>query len=219
MTAAVLLLFALAASLAFIPGFRAAVADRLGVHGIRIVIEGETPTPAATPITQTLFLGRPATLDEAADTAPFAIAIPATAAYGAPDEVYLRALSDGNTLLSLVYHTTPDLPETGETGVGALLMAFASRDNAAYLAKSVHAEGGFIQRVTVDGREAWWVTGVTSLTLLDDPSRASFSGGLSRPSGNVLLWEAGGVTYRLESALSRDAAIAFAESLTSPGGE
>src|SRR5687768_7667662 len=77
--ALLLLLLAGLGAMAFIPDFRSAVADRLGVDGIRIVFTDDTPdTPVpGTPVGATLLLGDRVTLEEAQARVPYAIQGPA----------------------------------------------------------------------------------------------------------------------------------------------
>jgi hypothetical protein len=74
------------------------------------------------------------------------------------------------------------------------------------LFKTVAAEGT-VTETTVSGQTAFWVEGVSSLTMLGP------AGAESRWTGNVLIWESDGVGFRFESALSMDEALAIAESL------
>ena len=60
----------------------------------------------------------------------------------------------------------------------------------------------------VDGRRAGWIPAPHELDLRTKTGSLTFS-----VAGNVLIWERDGVTYRLETALGFDAAIALAESI------
>jgi hypothetical protein len=215
--AAVLILF-LAAALAGLPDFRHAVADRLGVRGIKIVFEDETPTPVSSPVGTSLLLGQRMTLEEAEAAAPFKLNVPNLPGVGDPDEVYVRELETGGgiPMVSFLYYPSEALPETRETGAGALLIQVQAEDDAALLGKGV-GEGGNMIRVEIDdavGGEGWFITGPTNLIIYQDPSRSDccVPDG-RRPSGNVLIWESDGVTYRLESNLDSVDSVEFAESL------
>jgi hypothetical protein len=218
--AAAILFFLLAAALAVFPGARDAVADLFGVRGIQISIErDEEPTPvptlvataAASPVGPDLSLGRQVTLQEARTLAPYEIHVPNPAAYGEPDEVYVRNLPDDNTMVSLIYYPAPDLPEAEETGVGALLMQFEAREDVNYIMKGVFEGGGYTTPTELGDGDAWWVYGATRIVLLDDPSAPCCPAG--RPSANVLLWEQDGLTFRLESDLTMSRATTLAESI------
>lgn len=232
------LVLLLGAALSFSGDLRSAVADRLGLPGIRIELVDETPTADPTPpslippaegseghssspvsVGSTLLLGEPTGLAQAQAAVPYVIRLPL--ALGAPDEVYLRRLTDG-PMVAVVYLARPGLPSAAETGVGALLMQFPAGPDSADIAKKVlFGEGrepsGSLTEVDVDGQPAYWITGASELTILEDPS-ASYRDDPSRPSANVLLWAAGGITYRLETALPLTDALALAESLAPAEG-
>jgi hypothetical protein len=214
--AAVVLLF-LGAALAGLPDFRHAVADRLGVRGIKIVFEDETPTPISTPVGSTLTFGVRTTLDEAQAAVPFTLSVPNLPGIGEPDEVYVRELEaeagGGQPMVSFIYYPSEALPETRETGAGALLIQLQAEDEAALLGKGI-GEGGNLIRVEIGDDEGWFITGPSSFYLYQDPSRSyCCEPDERRPSGNVLIWEVDGVTYRLESNLNAPDSVEFAESL------
>jgi hypothetical protein len=210
--AAVLLLF-LGAALAGLPDFRHAVADRLGVRGIKITFEDETPTPSSSPVGPSLVLGNRTTLDEAKDTVPFVLRGPTLPGVGDPDEVYLRTLPDGQPMVSFLYYPSGTLPETAETGAGALLMQFQTDTETPMMAKEI-SKGGDLIEVFIGDDVGFFVTGPSNFILSLDPSQIDCCDPTySRPSGNVLVWEHNGVTYRLESWLDAVEAVEFAESL------
>jgi hypothetical protein len=236
LAAAAIVVLALVAGLVLSGGFRSTVADFFGVRGVRIVIERETPTattvpartPAGTPIASPvaspraeatpvgagLLLGRRVTLAEAEAATRYRVQVPSLASVGVPDEIYLRTLPDGNQMVSFVYLPRSGLPETLETGVGALLMQFEARDNVEYLGKRI-SEGNAYFGVDVNGQQAVWIGGSHNLTLLPDPSRGCCDEP-DRTAGNVLLWEEDGQIFRLESSLSLEEALAIAESVVPP---
>jgi hypothetical protein len=73
--------------------------------------------------------------------------------------------------------------------------------------KKFVAGGTSIEEAHVDGSSGYWVTGSVHDVY--------FQGVSPRLAGNVLLWERGGATYRLEShALTKAEAIALARTLT-----
>jgi hypothetical protein len=230
LAAVAIVLLALVAGLVLSGGFRSTVADWFGGRGVRIVIERETPTAtaptpspspnvgtggmAATPVGTGLLLGRRVTLSEARAAVPYELRVPTLASLGEPDEIYLRTLPDGNRMVAFIYLPAPGLPETLETGVGALLMQFAARDDVMYIGKEL-ADGNVIDSVEVNGGRGMWIGGSHQLTLFTDPSQGCCDV-QSRPAGNVLIWEQDGVVFRLESALSEEQALAIARSVAVP---
>jgi hypothetical protein len=212
--AAAIVILALVAALILVDGFRTTVADLFGVRGVRITIERDkatatvTGTQPATPVGPNLLLGQRLSLVEAQRLVDFPIGVPAH--LGDPDEVYLRRLSDGTLMVSLLYQPRPGLPETAETGAGALIMQFETKQPVMYLGKQI-SEGEQLSFVEVHGRDAVWIDGIHTLALLTDPSRGCCDD-TGRAAGNVLLWEQDNQTMRFESALTRAEAIAIAES-------
>jgi hypothetical protein len=215
--AAALLLLFLGAALAGLPDFRHAVADRLGVRGIKIVFEDETPTPVSSPVGTSLLLGERMALEEAQAVVPFTLRVPNLPGVGEPDEVYVRELEveagGGKPMVSFIYYPSAELPETRETGAGALLIQLQAEDEAALLGKGI-GEGGNMFRVEINDDEGWFIVGPTSFFLYQDPSRSDCCvPDERRPSGNILIWESNGITYRLESNLDSFDSIEFAKSL------
>ena len=224
---AVVLLVALAgAVLALSPGVRNAVADRLGVPGI--VIEYATPTtanaptrPPATPATparptttpvsvgERLGLGRRATFEEARAAASFTLVLPADPSLGPPDEVYL-GLPPLAGQVSLVWLPRPGLPEAPGTGVGLLITQFRAGIDGGF-AKKIPSDRTIVRSVVVNGRSGYWIEGEPHSFFYDLP------GGTipERPrlAGNVLLWEQGGITYRIEGPRTLEEALRLAGSL------
>jgi hypothetical protein len=192
--AALVALLAAAALLAASPGVRARVADWLGIGAVRVErVEGLPPVdPRAG-----LDLGRRTTLAAARRASPLPVPVPAIRALGPPDAVYVdrRSRTAG---VSLVYGPRRGLPRTRE-GPGALLTMLAGGDIAAV--KKLLGAGPSVTPVDVDGAFGVFVAGDHVLV----PPR--------RLVGNTVVWERDGVTYRLESALGRDAALRLARSV------
>jgi hypothetical protein len=212
--AAVILLF-LGAALIGLPNFRPAVADHLGVRGIKITFEDKTPTPAASPVGDSLLLGNRVTLDEAKAAVGFDLKMPTLPGVGEPDEVYLRTLPDGQPMVSFIYYPSDALPETEETGVGALLMQFETNVDIPMMGKAI-SNGGEMFAVDVGGErdQGYFISGPSNFIMSLDPSQISCCDSqYSRPSGNVLLWSHDPVTYRLESSLDSVDSVGIAESL------
>ncbi len=210
LVAAAIVLLALGTALAISGGFRDSVAGLFGVDGLSIELRrnpesGEGINPATN-----LSIGTEISLDEATNQLPFGPLVPET--LGSPDAVFLRTLPGNDQMLSLVYLPSDRVPETAETGVGLLLMQFASTFDSAQLVKTLITDFSQVQIVYFDGHEAYWIEGLSELTILSDPS-TGVSEESTRPTANVLIWQDDDVTYRLESALARDEALAIAESL------
>lgn len=201
-----------------VPTTRAVVAgwlDRVDLPGVRIALVDETEpaTEPPSPVGTMLLLGERVSLTDAAARAPFALKVPTGETLGAPDEVYLRQV-EGGALVSLLYLPRPDLPEVGTTGVGALLMQFQSAQGAELIVKGVLREESLLP-VRIGTGDGYWIRDGRLYIAPDPTGDIPVDTGTSRPSGNVLLWQESGVTYRLETALDRAPAVAVAEDLVS----
>jgi hypothetical protein len=230
---ALVALIALAgAALAISPEARTAVAERLGLRGVLIREVPSLPTslpaasPAATPSTPLgvsaspvvptvtpsagtrLSLGQLLTLDEARARVAFQVQLPA--ALGPPDEVYLLDIPPGGQV-ALVYYPRPDLPQARTTGVGLLLTAFQGTVSSGAFGKGI-PPGTRLDEVRVNGGPGYWIEGDPHVFFYID-SRGQSRTETIRLAGNVLLWEQGQLTLRLESALSKDATLAIAASV------
>jgi hypothetical protein len=191
------------ALLVFSPATRHAVADFLGIGGIRIEQTGESPAPIA----RDLDLGARVPLEDIDGTAGFKVRVPA--GLGRPDEVYLK--NDGGPVaVSMVWAAEGDLPRATSTGVGALLTQFPSRVRQDFIKKTT-APGTEVSQVSVDGVIGYWVEGPHTFVVLDAQGRPREDA--ARLSANTLLWERGGITYRLEGGFDRITAVEIGNSL------
>lgn len=212
---AAILIILVALSLA-VPPARAVVAgwlDRIDLPGIRIEVtrDGEPTAEPASAVGTTLLLGERVSLPDAATQAGFPLKVPGDDTLGGPDEVYVRQV-EGGALVSLLYLPRPGLPEIGTTGVGALLMQFHSTQEIELMVKGVREEEPPVTTRIGDDYGYWIRNG--RLILFPDPADPlTFDNPAGRPSGNVLLWQDGAVTYRLETGLAREPAVAVAETL------
>lgn len=190
-------------ALVFSPVAREAVADWIGLDGLRIRY-GEQPQAG---LGDDLHLGKKTTLAEATAQAGFEVEAPAE--LGAPDEVYL-ARSPG-TRISLVYAANEELPRTRTTRVGALLSVFPAELDRAVFEKGL-ATGTSVERIEVSGAEGYWLSGEEHALYYIDES-GELTEDRARLAGNTLAWQEGNVVYRLETALSKSEALEIARSV------
>jgi hypothetical protein len=183
------------------PAGRIAVANWLGLEDIRITYE-EPPEG----IGNELSLGEQTTLFEAQARVDFDILVPA--ALGAPDSVYISPLSGG--MVNLVYAADEDLPAAPESDVGVIVTEFRSSLDEEFFFKYV-PQSANVEEVPVRGEQGYWIDEPHQLTYVDPGGE--FGQVDNRLSGPSLVWEEAGVVFRIESALSRENAIAIAESL------
>ena len=203
--AATLAALVVAVSLLSFPGVRTAVADFLGIGGVRIDTDASAPTPA-----DDLDLGERMSLPQARDAVAFDVKVPA--ALGRPDSVWLDT-GVGGGQVALGYESSTDLPAAPGTDLGALVTQFPDAEVSDIALKKVTGSqpGTTFESVTVEGDQGFWVSGEPHLIAYLEPD-GDIRNETVRLAGNVLLWESNGVTYRIESTLSKAEAIAIAES-------
>lgn len=190
----------------------------LGVPGIRISLFGG-PGPTATPppsVRPSLDLppgsgaglGEIVTLDGAAAIVGFEPVVPE--GHGHPDAAWVSGHR-----LSLVWRSGPRLPEIGLPGAGLLITEFRGDVDDGFFEKTVDA-GTRVERVAVAGRPGYWLSGGPHWLFYVDED-GTFVEETRRVVGDALIWEADGLTFRIESALGRAATIALAEGLAIGG--
>lgn len=183
----------------------AAVAARFALRGVFIAPE---PTPAPAPVAppgEGLGLGREVGPGEAEAAVPFPVLMPQ--ALGPPDGVFLRG-----ERVTATFGPGDGLPTDPRTGLGALFTQFRADLDDDFLLAKLPETGTVVERVSVGGAPGFWLEGAPHAVYYVD-ERGEVIEDTVRLAGNVLVWEQGGVTYRLEADLSREAAIAIARSL------
>jgi hypothetical protein len=203
-------------ALAISPSARHAVADWLGLGGERITVTPtpppvptRSPLPTPTVLGQGLDLGTPGTLAEARRAVGFRPLLPHDPAVGPPARVYVQTLVPDVRQVFLVWAPGPALLESDATGVGLLIGEFRASVDRTLVEK--FADAGRVEFLRIDGRPAYWVEGLHEVSYVDRGGR--FIPDTVRLAGNVLLWSRGGITFRLESALSKAEAIRLARSV------
>jgi hypothetical protein len=219
---AILVIVILLAAALAVPGVRAQVLEFLRIGVVRIFPSPPTPAipPASTPapfgqipVTATpkptskpqlwpehlvsmQGLAGETTLAAAREQIPFPILLPALPeGLGDPDHVFVQ---EDSQMVILVW-----LDEANPSHVRLSLHEIGSRS---ILVKKY--EPLVVENTQVNGHEAAWVEGpyVVELTNGDKTWRRLVE-------GRTLIWEADGITYRLESDLSLEEAVHIAESL------
>lgn len=167
---------------------RATLLDWLRIGVITIYPDS---APVVTPLPSLLHLYGETTLADVQQAVDFDLRLPA--GFGPPDHVYEQS-ADGQAVV-LVWLSTSDRPAIS-------LYQFGPESNAYGKFLDVHEDAA------VNGQPAAWA---------DLPHRLQYDDGRQLQSflieGNVLIWREGRITYRLESELTLQAAIAIAESL------
>lgn len=169
-----------------------------------------TPTPTLPPITgQRLNLGRQVELDQVEPRIGVPVRLPADARVGQPDTVWIDEAKFDQ--IAYVWEAGPTLPETSERGVGLILMRFDGRTDDEFYQK-VLGSGTRLQTVKVDGHDGFWISGEMHFFFYERSDVGYVDDG-RRWVGDALVWYDGTATYRIESALGRDATIEIAESI------
>jgi hypothetical protein len=186
---------AVLALVAAVPPARSTVLDWLGLDGVKIerVPKAPTPAPSITP----LDLGK---------RVPLATATLVPGELGPPDAVF-RA----DDVVTLFYRPRGGLPESENTGAGALITQLPGHTNEIYIHK-LAGPNTKIERVTIDGEPGFWLAGASHGVLYEHPSGAVREAP-ARLAGNTLLWERGGLTLRLEADITKERALAIARSV------
>jgi hypothetical protein len=191
----------------------------LGLPGIRIFFGEGTPSPGATPGASSaspttrgsttpgalLGLGAAVTLEDAERIAGFDVILPPNPDLGPPDVVYISGRR-----LALVWAPSPGFPDIGSEGVGLLINEFRGHVSDGYYQK-VLSDDARVEPVTVGGSPGYWIKGAHFFTYIDETGKDVDDS--HRVVGDTLIWTTGEMTYRIETSLGKDAAIALAESL------
>jgi hypothetical protein len=212
---ALLIVLTIAVGLLAVPPVRAAVLDYIQLGAIRVLFEdifeesgGGLPGQTNTPIRQReplpsftienwRTLAGETSVEDAEDALTFPLPQPSyPVGLGAPDFVFLQR-TPGLTVL-LVW-TAP--------GSKDVILSVLVLGPGAFVGKG---SPEIVQQTVVSGLDAIWLEGEHQLLLLSgDPPHEK----LFRVTGNVLIWEAGGLTYRLEGEMTLEEATRIAESI------
>jgi hypothetical protein len=204
LAAAVLLVLAGAAAL-INPATRDVIAHFFHVRGVVVT---RVPSPQPSISSNPLYLGQPVTLDDAQAQVAFAIVVPP--ALGTPDAVYLDNTIPGGEV-ALAYKPRPGIPLVPETNLGVLVTEFRG-DLSPQLILKQGEPGTRIEETSVNGDHAWWLEGKPHMIVVrqgPDENRPE----TLRLAANTLVWEHAGVTYRIESNLSKAEAMRLAAGL------
>ena len=202
LAAASVVLLALAVTLALSVTARRAVADFLGVVGIRITFDGDAPDVPANR-SSGLGLGESVSLAEASRRAGFDAMAPARREVGA---VYFNADLGSTGMVSVVYPA--DAASMGD--VELLVTQFVASVDETFFKKLAY-DGADVTYVRIGSTDGYWVGGEHLFYYEDSEGRPREE--TVRLAGRVLLWEDGGITYRVEGARSLEAALRLARNL------
>jgi hypothetical protein len=181
-----------------------------GLPGLRFVFTDAPPSPHVVddPWQIRASLGRPVSMDEARRALGADLLVPASA--GAPDEVYLGSAA-GQHRVAFVYLASGDEPRL-HGDIGTIITQWRGELFDGLATKFLDRDRGLVEPLTVRGVPGYWVSGMPHvLEYLDVVS--GIRRPISRLVGNVLVLEADGAVYRIETPGDRDQAVAIAESM------
>jgi hypothetical protein len=180
-----------------VPQARTSILDWLGLSGVSI--ERVPTQPVAPERPDDLGLGAIVGLDEARDRAAFDVVVPD----GEPDEVRFSDQLPGGQV-AFVW-----LAEDGDLDV--LLTEFRANLDREFMQKMAGPDTT-IEQFKLNGESAVWLSGAPhGFTYRDLTGQVREE--TLRLAGPTLLWQRGSVIFRLEGALTRDEAVAFADAL------
>lgn len=204
----------LLASLMLIPPVRAAVVEFIQIGIVRVFRAEPAPAPeqipaTATPLTATTRPTMPAliplleelagetTLADAQQETGYPILLPSfPPELGEPDRVFVQDADGPMTILVWIDHDEPDQVKMSLHFIPEGSWAIEKMGPAV------------VEETSVNQRRAVWAVGPYPVRL--------YNGDLQFKrmiEGHVLIWEADGITYRLETAAPLEEAIRIAESL------
>jgi hypothetical protein len=198
LTVALAALAVAAAGVLAVPPARTAILELLGLRGVTIERVGELPP--VRPRGDLAYLGERLPLAEARRRTPFAIREPTLDGLDDP-KVFVRSWP--TRTVTLVY---------GDVAEPRLVLTqFRARIEEEYVQKVV-GTGTTVQRLTVDGGRAIWLSGEPHGFAFVD-ARGRFSTDTFYLARNTLIWESGELTLRIEGELTREQALTIAESV------
>lgn len=198
------ILLILLSSLLLIPPARAAILEFIQVGIVRIFpARPETPTIAAPSLQSsrlTDFLDQIAgetNLANARELANYPILLPTyPPGFGQPDQVYVQ---DANGAMTILAWMDVEEPER-------VILSLHFIPQGSWMIEKVQPT--VIQEAEVNGRRAVWTTGPYPLLLRNGSVEM-----VRLVEGHALIWEEGGITYRLETDQPLEEALKIAESL------
>jgi hypothetical protein len=190
------------ATIGLLAALALAAAARLAIGAIDIRVQPRaTPSASPQPVEPDV-LGDPVPASEAVARAGFEPALPSGPE---PDEVYVVDSPFGDPGLLYGWRPSAAYPALPGTDWGLVLIAFQGDEET--VVKTVERFED-VHDASVGGARATWIPVPHVLQIETDRGFETFS-----VRGNVLIWQVGDVTYRLETSLDRASAIPLAESM------
>jgi hypothetical protein len=155
-------------------------------------------------------LGQLTSLQDARNEVGFTLRVPRLVELGQPDAVYLAEPPAGGAV-TLLYGERSGFPADPATGIGVVVTQFRADIGPEIFEKLIDS-GVSITPARVNGNAAWWIAGGDHYFFYRDANGRVVNTTL-RLAGETLIWEEGGVTHRVEGAVTLAKAILVADSL------
>jgi hypothetical protein len=225
--AAVVLIGGIAAAIGFgLPGLRIIILGPAASPSASVVAPSSSPrgtlvppspTPLPTPPSlESLDLGNPVDPSAAAAAVGYPVKLPALPELGQPLGIYARG-GPPAARLSAIYAANasfpagPNPPTVDGRPVAIMVMEFPGVADADFL-KKILEPGTTIEAQTVNGHPGFWISGAAhQLIYVDSDGQATDDA--VRMVGNVLAWNDGQLTFRIEGAHDLAMALRIAESI------
>jgi hypothetical protein len=180
-----------------VPQSRSAILEWLGIQGAKIERVPTQPTAPEQPLD--LGLGEQVDLAEARQRVDYRVLIPSE--LGTPDDVYVD--QDVADQVAFVYRDGDEVSE--------LVTQFPGLLHPDLIQKTAGPDTT-IEEISVKGERGYWIAGNPhEFAYVDESGEPIFE--TLRLAGNTLLWTRGDLTLRLEGDLTREEALAIAESM------
>jgi hypothetical protein len=196
----------LVAAILLTPDLAARAAQVIGFPGVQIYRVPGTPTARPTAPALTFAGQRVATAGEASRIAGFTVRLPA--ALGEPSTIYVETAP---VRVTVVYVSVKGVPVSPQAGVSAIVVEFKGTIETQIMAKAI-GPGTTLDAVPLGSGVAYYLAGQPHQFFFRDPA-GNIQPETLRLAGNTLLWEEGGITYRLEAQVGLEEAVRIASSL------
>ena len=173
-----------------VPDIRAGVLEFLRIGSVHFLSDDTLATH--TPPPPLLPLGAETTLEDASSRVEYPLHLPVQ--LGPPDHVFLQ--ESPSPIVVMVWSN----PFAGAPSISLYMM-----DSRTVVMKYIHDNPA---TVTIDGHTGVWLDDQHTLEIVMPGSTPTYE-----VKGNVLIWDAGSITYRLDGVPTLQDAIAIAESI------
>jgi hypothetical protein len=183
------------ALLVFSPATRTAIADFLGIGGVRVSFG---PSPSVDIGSGFDFGERFADVAEAEQAAGFDVLGPTHPDLGAPDEVWVDEDTPAGALVALIYGPRANIsPLPGEEAAVVFTQSRAPLAGDEFYFSKIAPAGTQVTKVRIGEVEGYWLEDEAHFFYYEIPGTGIVEESV-RVVGNVLIWEQDGFTFRLE---------------------